>query len=131
MLSSTEGLGIGVRARAAYPINGDLSFAVGGGVTGFVLEGRDQATYILDPQVSVIVTMDSGGPRTPYFMGGIGAIIPANNRSRTEGGPTIHFGIGWVQGLRETTLFYEIDPMLLVGKEDVSFLVPFRIGVIF
>jgi hypothetical protein len=131
MLSSSEGLGIGIRTRAAYPINADLSFAVGGGITGFVLEGRDQATYILDPQASVIVTLDQRGDRTPYFLGGVGAVIPVNNRSRTEGGPTIHFGIGWVQGLRDTVLFYEVDPMLLVGESEISFMVPFRVGVIF
>ncbi|NNE70139.1 MAG: hypothetical protein HKN29_07205 [Rhodothermales bacterium] len=131
VLSSTEGLGVGVRGRAAWPVNADLSLAVGTGMTGFVLEGRDEATYLLDPQVSVIVTMGPQGPRTPYFLGGVGAAIPVNNKTNAESGPTLHFGIGWVQGLRDTILFYEVDPTMLVGETEISFVIPFRIGVIF
>lgn len=131
VLSSTEGLGVGVRGRAAWPVNADLSLALGTGITGFVLEGRDEATYLLDPQISVIVTMRNQGPRTPYFLGGVGAAIPVDNKTNAESGPTLHFGIGWVQGLRDTVLFYEVDPTMLVGEEEISFVIPFRVGVIF
>ncbi len=131
VLSSTEGLGVGIRGRAAWPVNADLSLAVGTGFTGFVLEGRDEATYLFDPQVSVIVTMNATGPRTPYFLGGVGAAIPVNDNANADSGPTLHFGIGWVQGLRDTVLFYEVDPTMLVGETEISFVIPFRIGVIF
>lgn len=131
VLSSTEGLGVGIRGRAAWPVNADLSLAVGTGFTGFVLEGRDEATYLFDPQVSVIVTMNQNGPRTPYFLGGVGAAIPVNDKTNADSGPTLHFGIGWVQGLRDTILFYEVDPTMLVGETEISFVIPFRIGVIF
>ncbi|MFT5144708.1 MAG: hypothetical protein ACI80V_001518 [Rhodothermales bacterium] len=131
VLSSTEGLGVGIRGRAAWPMNSDLSLALGTGVTGFILEGRDEATYLIDPQASVIVTLNGKGDRTPYFIGGIGGIIPVKNRSNADSGPTLHFGIGWVQSLRDTILFYEVNPAMLVGETEVSFMVPFRIGVIF
>ena len=131
MLSSTEGLGVGIRGRAAWAVNADMSLALGGGFTGFVLEGRDEATYLFDPQASVIVTLDSEGSRTPYFLGGVGVAVPVNDRSNVESGPTIHFGIGWVQGLKDTVFFYEVDPTMLVGESEISFMIPFRVGVIF
>ena len=131
VLSSTEGLGVGVRGRAAWPVNSDMSLALGTGITGFVLEGRDEASYLLDPQASIIVTLNATGPRTPYLLGGIGAAIPVNDRNNAENGPYLHFGIGWVQGLSETVLYYEIDPAMIVGEREISFNVPFRIGVIF
>ena len=131
VLSSTEGLGVGIRGRAAWPVNADLSLALGTGITGFVLEGRDEATYLFDPQASIIVTLDATGNRTPYFLGGVGAALPVNSSSNAESGPTLHFGIGWVQGLRDTVLYYEVDPAMLVGETEISFIVPFRVGVIF
>ncbi|MBO6576293.1 MAG: hypothetical protein JJ896_16400 [Rhodothermales bacterium] len=130
-LSSTEGLGVGLRGRASWAVNADLSMALGAGMTGFVLEGRDEATYLLDPQASVIVTLNDSGNRTPYILGGIGAAIPVNSGSNAENGPTLHFGMGYVQGLRDTILFYEINPAMIVGENEISFNIPFRIGVIF
>ncbi len=48
-----------------------------------------------------------------------------------NGGPTLHGGFGWVQTLQSTTLFYEIDPALIIGKSSVDLVLPFRIGIIF
>ena len=129
-LATTEGvLGLGVRGRVSAPVNPDLSFAVDLGFTGFVLRGRDDATYVFDPQVSAIVTLDAQGNRSPYILGGIGAYVPFDDDD--EGGPTLHGGFGWVQSLQSTTLFYEIDPALIIGQSSVNLILPFRIGVIF
>ncbi len=132
-LTTAEGvLGLGLRGRASAPVNADLSFAVDLGVTGFILGGRDDATYVFDPQVSAIVTLDSRQQRTPYIIGGIGAYVPFGNDSNDEdGGPTLHGGFGWVQALQNTTLFYEIDPALISGKSAIALVLPFRIGIIF
>ena len=130
MLNTSDGLGVGLHMRAARPVNADLSLALEAGFAGFILEGRDDASYLFTPQASVIVTMDARGSRTPYFLGGFGAALPLEKDS-AESGPTLHLGFGWVQGLRDTVLYYEVDPSLLVGKTDVSFFVPLRVGVIF
>ena len=132
-LTTAEGvLGLGVRGRASAPINSNLSFAVDLGLTGFVLSGRDDATYVFDPQVSAIVTLDPRQPRTPYIIGGIGAYVPfGENSDNDDGGPTLHGGFGWVQTLENTTLFYEVNPALIIGETAVDLVLPFRIGIIF
>ncbi len=130
MLSSDDGLGIGFRGRMAAPINSDLSFAFDAGLTGFVFDGRRNATWIIDPQVSLIVTLE-GQQRAPYLLTGVGGYIPVGEDNGTEGGPAIHAGVGWVKLLRESTLFYEIIPALVVGENSVSVSIPFRIGIIF
>jgi hypothetical protein len=130
MLSSDDGLGIGFRGRMAAPINSDLSFAFDAGLTGFVFDGRRNATWIIDPQVSLIVTLE-GQERAPYLLTGVGGYIPVGEDTGTEGGPAIHAGVGWIKLLRESTLFYEVIPALVVGENSVSVSIPFRIGIIF
>lgn len=132
MLSTVDGLGLGFRGRASAPINSDLSAAVDLGLTGFILQGRDDAVYVFDPQVSAIVTLPGRGNRAPYVLGGIGAYIGfAREGTDTDSGPTLHGGIGWVQALDETTIYYEMDPALIIGATSVDLVLPFRIGVIF
>lgn len=130
MLSTDDGLGIGFRGRISSPVNSDLSVAGDFGVTGFVLGGRDDAAYVIDPQVSAIVTLE-GVEQAPYVLAGIGGYLAISDNSNTNQGPTIHAGIGWVRALRETLLFYEVDPTLIIGGDSVSLSIPFRIGVIF
>ena len=77
-----------------------------------------------------IVTLPPGRNRAPYVLGGLGAYV-SFDADDTTGGPTLHGGIGWVQSLSETTLFYEVNPALLVGETAVDLVLPFRIGVIF
>lgn len=132
MLTTTEGvLGLGIRGRVAAPANPDLSFAIDAGFTGFVLRGRDDATYVFDPQVSAIVTLNARGNRSPYIIGGVGAYVPFDDPGDEDGGPTLHGGFGWVQTLDATTLFYEVDPALIIGRSAVNLVLPFRIGIIF
>lgn len=130
MLSSDDGLGIGFRGRVSSPVNSDLSFAGDLGITGFVLGGREDATYVIDPQISAIVTLQ-GVERAPYVLAGIGGYFVASGDINTNEGPTIHVGVGWVRALRETLLFYEVDPALIIGSDSVGLSIPFRIGVIF
>lgn len=131
LLSTDDGFGLGFRGRASAPVNADLSLALDFGFTGFILGGRDDATYVFDPQVAAIVTLPYRRDRMPYLMGGVGAYIPLSSGSRSDGGPTLHLGIGWVQGLSETTIYYEINPALLIGETSTDLLLPVRIGVIF
>ena len=130
MFSTTEGVGLSFRGRASAPVNADLSFAIDLGLTGFVLEGRDEASYVFDPQVSAIITLP--GIRTaPYLLAGVGAFVPIESENTSNSGPVVHFGVGWVRALNETTLFYEINPELVIAKEQVEFAFPIRVGLIF
>jgi hypothetical protein len=129
VLSSDDGLGFGFRSRISAPVRADLSFALDLGAAAFILEGRDTATYIFDPQVSAIITFP-GTSRATYLLGGVGGYIPFSDQGRSEGGPTLHFGIGWAKPLSETLLYYEFDPALIIKKSSVSVAFPFRIGII-
>lgn len=133
LLTTADGvLGLGLRGRASAPVNADLSFAVDLGFTGFILGGRDDATYVFDPQVSAIVTLNAQQQRTPYILGGVGAYIPfGEGNQSSERGPTLHGGFGWVQNLDATTLFYEVDPAIIIGETAIDLVLPFRIGIIF
>lgn len=131
LLSTSDALGLGLRGRIAAPVNSDFSIAGDLGLTGFVLGGRDDASWVFDPQVSAIVTLAEKPKRTPYVLGGIGAYIPFDENERDEGGPTLHGGIGWVQSLTETTIFYELNPALVIGKSSIDLVLPFRFGLIF
>lgn len=130
LLSAENGFGMGFRGRLSTPINADLSFAVDAGITGFILGGRDNATWIIDPQASIIVTLP-GVEKAPYLLTGIGGYLDPTDSGDALTGPTIHLGVGWVKPLRESVLFYELDPALIIGKDKVSAAIPFRVGVIF
>ena len=133
LVSTAEGLGVGLRGRASAPVNTDLSLAVDFGFTGFVFEGRRDATYLFDPQVSAIITLPSDRRRVPYVLFGFGGYVPFgdNDEGSRENGPTLHGGMGWVVPLNETSLFYEINPAVVVGENRVHLALPFRIGLIF
>lgn len=131
MLAIPGGLGVGLIGRASAPVNSDLSFAVDAGFTGFVLGGREDASYVFNPQISAIVTLPVEQIRASYLLGGFGAYVPLSTDNGPSGGPTIHFGAGRVRLLRETTLFYEVDPALIIGENSVHLVIPARIGLIF
>lgn len=132
MLSSADGFGIGFRGRASAPVNLDLSIAIDVGFTGFVLGGRRNADYIFDPQLSAIINLPQSEDRAGYILFGLGGYVPVGRDAEDEqSGPTIHIGLGWVRALHETSLFYEIDPALIIGEQRVDIAIPLRIGVIF
>ena len=132
MLSSEDGFGIGFRGRAAAPVNLDLSIAIDIGFTGFMLNGRRNANYVFDPQLSAIVNLPPRDDQAMYVLFGFGGYVPIGDDTEgQQGGPTIHLGVGWVRALRETSLFYEVDPALIIGENSVDIAVPLRIGVIF
>lgn len=130
--TADNSVGPGLRFRVSAPINQEVSLGVGTGLTGYIFEGRDDAAYAFDPQASVIVTLPGMGTESVYFMGGGGAYIPfGNTTSESESGPTFHFGVGKAWLLRDSSLFFEFDPALLVGEENTQVLIPVRVGVIF
>ena len=130
MLSTIDGLGLGLTGRVSIPVNGDVSLAIGSGITSFLFGGTEDAEWLLTPQVSVIVTLP-GVIKAPYFTFGGGGYLPIGNPGSDRSGPAIHFGAGWVRPLSQSTLFYEIDPMLVLQASRIDLALPVRIGVIF
>ena len=61
----------------------------------------------------------------------LGDGTPLARADRSESAPVIHLGIGRVQALTDSSLFYEVNPGLLIGEESVDLLLPIRIGLIF
>ncbi|PSQ96153.1 MAG: hypothetical protein BRD55_07770 [Bacteroidetes bacterium SW_9_63_38] len=125
-----DNFGPGVRLRSSVPLTQDVSFGLGAGFTGYIFEGRDDASYGFDPQASLIVTLPGRNRQRLYVMGGAGAYVPFGNTA-AESGPTIHLGLGKVWLLNESSFFFEFDPALFIGKEQTQAVMPIRLGVIF
>lgn len=131
MASTVDGAGLGLRGRVSIPVNSDLSIGGDLGFTGFIFGGRRGATWIFDPQISAIITLPPSGRGAAYVFAGVGAYSPVSNQDDSESGPTVHFGVGRVVVLRETTIFYEINPALILGLDAVNLALPLRAGIIF
>lgn len=124
-----DGLGIGLRGRVSFPLNADFSLATDVGFIGFILAGREDALWVFHPQVSGILNVPVLGPGR-YLLGGLGWYAPLG-RVDAEGGPALHGGMGWVVPLHETSLFIEINPSLVIGRDRAALAIPLRAGVIF
>ena len=97
---------------------------------GYVLEGRDEASYAVDPQASLVVSLPARGNRLTYVLGGVGAYVPFDHDD-VESGPTLHLGLGRAHLLRDVSFYYEFDPAMLIGEEQLHFNFPLRLGLIF
>ena len=122
-----EGVAVGLRGRVALPINADLSVAVDLGLLANVFGGTSAARYTLNPQTSVIVTLPGRG-NLRYLLGGFGGFIPLEGGG---GGPTLHAGVGTAIPLRDTSLYAEFDPSLVLGQDETTLALAARVGVIF
>jgi len=123
-------IGPGFRFRVSAPLTRDVSLGFGSSFTGYILEGRDEASYAVDPQASLIVTLPGSGQESLYVMTGAGAYLPFGATNATSG-PTFHLGLGKVWLLRQSSFFFELDPALYVGEDATSVIIPVRVGVIF
>lgn len=128
--TASGNVGPGLNFRVSTPLNSDVSLALGSGLTGFIFQGRDDAAFALDPQVSAIVSFSTANAQSMYVLGGVGAYVPFGDTS-TESGPTFNLGIGRAWLLQESSLFAEFNPGFLVGQELTTMVLPIRVGVIF
>ena len=122
-----SGVGVGIRGRVALPVNADLSVAADLGLIANLFEGSSEARYMLNPQASIIVTIP-GRDAVRYVLGGFGGFLPLEGGG---GGPTLHVGVGTAIPLRDTSLYFELDPSLLIGQDETTGVVAARVGVIF
>lgn len=123
-----DGLSIGLRGRGALPVNADLSVAASLGIGAHLFDDRSPTRYVLNPQASLIVTLPGESASIRYILGGVGGFVPF---SGGEGGLAIHGGAGLAFPLRQTSLFLEADPSLIVGQESTGVVLAARAGVIF
>ncbi|CAN5597233.1 hypothetical protein BH23BAC4_BH23BAC4_11190 [soil metagenome] len=126
-----SGLGVGVRGRVSIPFNADVSFAADAGLAGFVLGGRESATYLFNPQVSAIITLPRGRTAARYLLGGVGGYLPLGTSGAASGGPALHAGLGWAFPLQETSVYVEVNPALVIGGSESTVVLPVRAGIIF
>lgn len=122
-----DGAAIGLRGRVALPVNADVSVAASVGVSTHLFDGRNDADTVLNPQVSAIVTLP-GGSAARYVLGGLGGFVPFSGGG---GGPSLHVGYGVAIPLYESSLFFEINPSLIIGEEETTPVLALRGGVIF
>jgi len=122
--------GIGIRGRVGFGFNDDLSLGVGLGVVSFIFDGTSNAEHIINPQLSLIVSLP-GTRRFPYIFGGVGSIFRTGGDLSSRTFLNLHVGYGLAFPLSESTFFFEIDPQLIVMSESSNLLIPLRVGVIF
>lgn len=122
-----EGVAVGLRVRAALPVNADLSVAASLGLAAHLWDGSENARWVANPQTSLIVTLPSRGS-VRYIFGGFGGFLPFEGGG---GAPTLHLGVGTAVPLRDTSVFFEVNPSLLVGETETTAVVAARAGVIF
>lgn len=140
MAAIPDGLGIGGRLRAATALNPDISLALDLGATAFIIGGKQGADGAIEPQASAIINVGEGRFRDPvgtasnaYILAGLGGYFPVGRAdSSSTSGLTLHGGVGFVQPLNASSLFYEFNPAIVVrGKNDLGILIPVRVGLIF
>ena len=122
-----EGVAVGLRLRAALPVNADLSVAGDLGVAAHLWDGAANARWVANPQTSLIVTLPSRGS-VRYVFGGFGAFLPLDGGG---GAPSLHIGAGTAIPLNDTSVFFEVNPSLLVGENETTAVLAARAGVIF
>ena len=127
---SDDAVGLGFRFRGSVPVNDDVSLAAGLGLSSFLLSGEDNAEYLLNPQLSALLTLPREG-WSPYILVGLGGWVPFSDREEASGAFALHAGYGLAKRLSDTSVFVEANPNLIVRPESTLLLLPLRVGVIF
>lgn len=127
---SDDALGLGFRFRSSVPMNDDVSLAAGLGIASFLLSGEENAEYLMNPQLSAILTLPREG-WSPYILVGLGGWFPFSERDEAEGAFALHAGYGLAKRLSDTSVFVEANPNLIVRPASTLLILPLRIGIIF
>lgn len=123
-----EGVAVGLRGRAALPLNADLSVAASLGLAAHLWQGAANARWVANPQTELIVTFPGRRGTMRYVFGGFGGFLPFSGGG---GAPTLHVGAGTAIPLNDTSLFLEVNPSLLIGETETTAVLAGRAGVIF
>jgi hypothetical protein len=128
--STQESVAPGLHLDAQLPVAGGFSVAAGGGFSAFLLRGRTKATYSFDPELTLNITLPSRSLGATTIFGGGGYHVPFGYNPEGSG-PTLHLGVGRIWALRESTLFVDLVPTVVVREKTVAVLMPIRAGVVF
>lgn len=130
--SIERSVGPGLHVDAKQPIVGGLSLVAGGGLSAFILEGHRTGTYSFTPEVGVNLVVPSRSKWANVIFGGGGYHVPFGaGAAASDGGPTIHLGVGRIRALRETTLFINLSPSAVIRSRTTAFFFALRTGVVF
>lgn len=125
---SDDDVGLAFRGRVSKPLNSDVSLAGTIGFYAFAFNGTETADYILNPEASLIVTLN-GATRFPYLLVGAGGLFPTDG---DEGARfALHAGYGLAWPLTSVSAFAEVTPTMAFHRSGTTFVIPFAIGVIF
>ncbi len=127
---SDRNAGFGLRFRASFPLNTDVSLSAGTGLVGFLFDGQSNADYAVNPQASVIVQLP-GRTWAPYIAFGGGGLLVLSGPDGANAAGTIQAAYGWARFLSEISAFVEINPMLVLRDEATKFVLGARTGLIF
>lgn len=120
----------GLHLDAQLPIAGGVALSAGGGFSAYLLKGRTKGTYTFHPEMALRVTLPSRSKGATTIFGGGGYHLPFGE-DPTGADPTAHLGVGRIWALRESVLFVDLTPTLLIREESVSVLLPLRAGIVF
>lgn len=124
---SPDDFGFDLRFRVSKPVSASTSLALD--VGSFVFTQSEETEFVLNPQAMMIVTF-GGENRFPYMLGGLGALLPAeqNRDSQLE----VHAGFGWAWPFgSRMSAFAEFNPLLAFREDGMVGMVAARGGIIF
>lgn len=125
-----ESLAPGIHLEAKMQVAGRYSIIVGTGGAAYVLEGRRSGTYTFDPTLTLQITRPSRSLGANTFSLGGGYHYSSGNRG-VGWTPSVHLGVGRIWTLRESTLFVDLRPAVLIREQSLSMRLPLRAGVVF
>lgn len=125
---SDDDIGLAVKGRVSKPLNADASLAGSIGFYSFTFNGTETADYALNPELSLIVTLD-GSSRYPYLLVGAGGLFPTDGDKNSRFG--VHAGYGLVWPLTSVSVFFEVTPTIAFQESSTTFIVPVAVGMIF
>lgn len=120
----------GVHFDAKAQVAGRYSIIAGTGFAAYVLEGRRSGTYTFDPTLTLQITRPSRSLVANTFFVGGGAHYSFGDRG-IGWAPSAHLGVGRLWALRESTLFVDLRPTVIIREQGVSLRMPLRAGVVF
>jgi hypothetical protein len=125
---ANDDIGLAVRGRVSKPLNSDVSLAGSVGFYAFAFNGTDTADYVLNPELSLIVTLN-GDTRFPYLLVGAGGLFPTGGEDDARF--AAHAGYGLAFPLTSVSVFVEVVPTIAFNDTGTTFIVPVSVGMIF
>jgi len=125
---ASDDVGMAVRGRISKPMNSDVSLAGSVGFYAFAFNGTTTADYILNPELSLVVTLN-GQTRFPYLLVGAGGLFPTDGDKRARFEAHAGYGLAWP--LTSVSVFLEVNPTLAFEESSTTFVVPLVMGMIF